>query len=188
MPAAATAIAVAAFFLRRSRVIMLVTAAAPAAVGMVMIMPVIMIMMVVMAATAAAFMFMCIGIDQRGSKAALDGDGKFARAVGFFHQQTHHFRADAQIIDGAQIMTAKTALAIEHEQRWRALQLVGFHGGGQLLAVGLIVGDGNGDAILLQEHLDLIRRLIVLLLEGHVQTKHGDFLAGECVPQAHRLR
>ena len=67
------------------------------------------------AAAAVVRVLVLLGIDQRGVQLLLDGDGGFARRLGVLDAQRHDLGAEAHVVDGAEVMAAQAALAIEHQ-------------------------------------------------------------------------
>ena len=141
---------------------------------MLVIVVVVVVVAVIVAAAAgvAVLMVMAVrlGIDEGCCELALNRDRHLARRLFVFNQQSHHFCADAQIIDGAEIVPAQTSLPIEDQHRRRALQLIGAHRLGQVLAVRLVERDRNGDVVFCKEGFDFFRRLL------------GEFLERMCSP------
>ena len=129
-----------------------------------------------------------LGIDEGCSELALDRDRHLARRLFVFDQQSHQFRADAQVIDGAEIMPAQTPLPVEDQHRRRALQLIGAHRLGQVLAVRLVERDRNGDVVFREIGFDFFGRLLSEFLKRHVQAEDSDFLFVERTTEPHRLR
>ena len=122
-----------------------VPAAASAVSMVVMTVVVPMRMIVIMAATAAAVVVMVlVRIGQHRRKPPLERDGLFARRLTRFNRERHHFRADAQVVHLSQIVTPETPLAVENENRGRALDLIRLHGLWQAAFVaGLVEGYGE---------------------------------------------
>ena len=157
-------------------------------VGVGVIMVVVVRMPVAAAAAAVVRVLVLLGIDQRRVQLLLDGDRGFARRLLVLDAQRHDLGAEAHVVDGAEVMAAQAALAVEHQQRRRALHAVGLHRLGQAQAVHLVDGDGELDVLGLEERLELRRRHVGVVLEHHVQADDGDLIAGEGAGDAAGLR
>jgi hypothetical protein len=150
MSAAATiASSVRMFVIVVVRVAMTAAAAALMRVGVrvIVAVTVIMRMIVSASATVAVTMVMMVGIDERGGQTALERNRLLARSVAGFDGQSHHLGAEAQVIYLAEIVAPEPALAVEHEDRRRAADLVGLHGLRDIIAVGLVEGDRESELV-----------------------------------------
>ena len=162
-------------------------AAAAAAAGVV----VVVVMTVATAAAASAAMVVVIvrvGIDQRDGESALEGERHFARRVRRLHGQRHDLGGETDVVDGAEVVAAQAALAVVDQHRRRPLQLVGRERCGQAAAVRLVVGDGEREAVLLDEVLERVGRLLVVVLEHGMKADHRHLVVVEGLRDARRLR
>ena len=101
----------------------------------------IVIVRVVAAAALAVVVMMVVmilGIDERLREPLLDGDRRLARGFRVLDGERHDLGAEPHVVDGAEVVAAQAALAIEEQQRRRALHAVGVHRQRQLGAVRLV--------------------------------------------------
>ena len=83
--------------------------------AMCVVVPMLMIVCVMAAAAAAVVVVMILGIDQRGGEPLLDGDRGLARRLGVLDDQRHNLGAEAHVVDGAEVVAAQAALAVEQQ-------------------------------------------------------------------------
>ena len=83
------------------------------------------------AAAAVVRMLVLLGIDERRVQLLLDATEASRGAFVVLDAQRHDLGAEAHVVDGAEIVAAQAPLAVEHQQRRRALHAVGFHRLGQ---------------------------------------------------------
>ena len=140
-------------------------------------------------ATAPAFVIVVIaGIGERGSEATLQRDRLFAGRVARFDGQRHDLGAEAHVLDRAEIMPAQAALAVEDQNGRRALQLIGLERLGQTLAVRFVERDCELEALLGDEGLERLGRLLGLLLERDIEPDDADLVAAEPGGETRGLR
>lgn len=166
----------------------MLTAAAAFRVGVIM--AVIMIVRMAVATAAAAFvrMSMRVGIDQSGGETAFHRHRLLDGRVRRFHAEGHHLGGDPNVVHAAEVMAAQTALTVENQRRWRALDLIGRHGRRDGPAVDGILGDREREALLAEKGSELVRGLRLGLFECGVEPDHDDLVAGEALRHPLRLR
>lgn len=96
--------------------------------------------------------------------------------------------AEDHVVGAAEIVPAQTALAVVDQKRRRAAHLIGEHGLGNVLPIGLVDADGEGELVLVQERLQRLRRHHIMVLENSVEAEHGDVRVIEPLPKLLNLR
>ena len=139
----------------------------------------VMVMSPMAAAAAARVVVMRIGIDKRRGQSAFERDRLLTRGITGFDGQRHHLGAEPDIVHLAEIVPAQAALAVENEQRRRALDLERRHGFGQFGAVRRVDRDGKFDFVFLEELGQRVRLLLVAILEHRMQPDDRDLVGVE---------
>lgn len=97
---------------------------------------------------------------------------RFARCLFY---KCHDFRTDRKVRLLAETVLAQSALAIDEDERWCSVHLIGMHGvGNRPLPGGTIHTDRKSNAVLAQKSFQRYRRHRLVMLEHGVKTDHLD--------------
>ena len=166
-------------------VAVIVTMIMPAAARITMLVVMMVMMMVVV---MVVIMVVMIARHEGGRELVFDSGRLLTAATRILDGERHDLGREANVIGMPEVVTPEPAGTIEHEQRRRALHLVGRECLRRAFSVRLVDPDREGPLVLVLEDLKCFLGHHLVMLKNRVQGDDGNLIGAEALAEPSRLR